>query len=817
MGNNALMPISKAGHVTESLVPRSLLPAAGILITVLVLFAGPAVALLLALLILVAVLLLERPMIFVAGCAVVICTNAADVATDFYQFSPMVGLLVPVLAVTLLARVAIGREDLTGVYKVLLPVLIYLLGRSISLLYVSDTDVTLERSVKLAKDMMIVLVFAGFLTTMARVRIVTAAAGFSIAAIALLSDIQYLTGTFQWHYFGFANAVVRQIVVGSSDSWRLIGTLTDANFFGQLLVMGMPLVLVFAVRRGHPALRGLSVLAAIAILLAIVFTFSRGALVAVGVVGLIALLATRGSRIALIGMAGLVAASLLVMPQSVYDRLTPLVQAGAAAITGGQYIADPALGQRRSVAAAALDMAASNPWLGIGLGQFHAQYGNYALMGGYDIGAPHEAHNLYLEALSEGGIVGLTLLLAMVVGSLVLANRARHALAAVGEGGDAIVVGGIALSTIGFLATSLFLHGAYQRFLWFDIGLLLAVWARAQYYPSSGRQSPIMWKEAMRTDHDLLSDVLGLLGKRAWLILAFGGIGLLGGIYQANRAPPEFKAEQTLLYRFGRDYFPIAPGEARRDWGANVMISLDNALFTEMRLLASRELLEKTVSKVLPGDLQAGDARLSPSQTLAQSVDRVSRKFAVERVQGAAMVSVSASATDPVVADSIVNEQIAGYLAQRQALFGRSSANFYDTQIKASLDRLAKLTATRAAIVKANEPSGSKVEPGSIGDMVQLQRVDAGISATRSELELLMKERSAAVVSEQYWDEVVPVVKVIDRQQAAGNPVGLPPVARMAMLTFLGLVIGLVVAFLVTYLGSARGESRNRMPLPAGE
>lgn len=771
--------------------------------------AGPPATLLLCIVIVGAMILLQRPMAFVVGCAVVICTNASDVATDVYHMSPLGGLLVPLLAVTLLARVALGREDLTGVYKVFLPVVIYLFGRSVSLLYVSDTGVTGDRVIKLAKDLLILLVFAGFLTSMIRVRVVAAAAGFSIAAIAVLSDIQYLTGTFQNNYFGFANAVVRQIVVGASDSWRLTGPLTDANFFGQLLVIGVPLVLIFAVLPGHPIRRVLSALAALAILLAIAFTFSRGALVATGVIGLLAVTALRGGRIYLLGAAGLVGVSLLFTPQSLYERLVPVAQAVGEAASGGQFIQDPALGQRRSVAAVALDMSAGNPWLGIGFGQFPLQYANYALMEGYDIGAPHEAHNFYLETLAEGGILGLGLLIAMTAGTLFVARRARQALAAAGEKEDAAVVRGITLSTLGFLVTSIFLHGAYQRFLWFDIALLLAIWAKAQYHPSSGKQSHPMQKVTMTSDRELLLDAIRLLRRWFWLIIALAAIGLLAGLLQVKSSQREYTAEQTLLYRFGRDYFPITPGEARRDWGENVMISLDNALFTEMRLLTSHEVFEKTVTSILPYKLQ-GDSPLPPVERLSQAADALSRKFAVERVQGATMVTVSASATDPTVADQLVDAQVTGYLAERKALFDRSSLDFYNDQIKAALDNLAELTEQRAAI-EAKYKSDESVTGGApIAKTVELQRIETAIASVNANLELLTKERSAAMVSEQYRQDVMPVVKVVDREQAAGNAIGLSPVARVAMTTAVGLVIGVVLVFLISALTrTRRSEDRN--------
>lgn len=469
--------------------PSLLLFGATLPVIAVAVLVSPLAALAICLAVLGVWVLMERPMAFVALAAVVICTNAADVATDRYGLPPIMWLLVPALMGAALVRRTFGREDLTAPLLILPLVAIYLFGRSLSLLNVAELGPSTAELIDIGKDALIAVVIAAFLSSMRRVNLVVASAATSIALLALLSTFQYLTGTFQNSYLGFANAAVRQITVGSEDSWRLMGPMPDANYFGQLLVLGFPLVLSYAFGQRRHLVRILAAAGAAAIVFAIMVTFSRGALVALVVLGFVGMFLLKRWPIYLIAATGIIILGVTLLPASYLGRLVPVWQAAVEITTRGQWFMDPALAQRTSAVEVALDMFTSNPLLGVGLGQFPVQYGNYALMNGFDVGAPDEAHNFYLETLAEGGILGMTLLMILIGLTLVLGLRAWRNLKAQGATNDAILVQGVVFSFLGFLATSVFLHGAYQRFFWFDLCLLLSVCFAAQFRNTGGKQA----------------------------------------------------------------------------------------------------------------------------------------------------------------------------------------------------------------------------------------------------------------------------------------------------------------------------------------
>jgi O-antigen ligase len=67
-------------------------------------------------------------------------------------------------------------------------------------------------------------------------------------------------------------------------------------------------------------------------------------------------------------------------------------------------------------------MFASNPWLGVGIGNFNAFYPDFALRGWeYQ---PGHAHNVYLNALSETGLIGASAFYLFFASQALLLGRA---------------------------------------------------------------------------------------------------------------------------------------------------------------------------------------------------------------------------------------------------------------------------------------------------------------------------------------------------------------------------------------------------------
>ncbi len=148
-------------------------------------------------------------------------------------------------------------------------------------------------------------------------------------------------------------------------------------------------------------------------LLAVIFSWSRGAWLSLGVAAAVLLLfwpkkLWQGGLLLLLG-AGLLLGGMQVglVPASITERITSFRQDLRFGDVRGEDINDEnyAVLERLAHWQAALAMAEDHPWLGVGFGNYEPAYADYALINWpYPLG---HAHNYYLNLLAETGIIGL--------------------------------------------------------------------------------------------------------------------------------------------------------------------------------------------------------------------------------------------------------------------------------------------------------------------------------------------------------------------------------------------------------------------------
>lgn len=282
-------------------------------------------------------------------------------------------------------------------------------------------------------------------------------------ALAIVSIVQAATGTAGSDFAGFAVAKSE-----GAGVFRAGGPL-DPNFFGQVLVATAMLALYLALSsRGRDG-RVLGFTAFAACLVASGLTGSRGALVAVAAAFFLVLILAPVPRGVVAATGALaVAAGLIFLPTGLKARVgLPTSSADSqqvAAVTKGSA---SAIRGRESENLAAVKMFRDYPILGVGPGNYPLHYLGYSEQIGLDPRLQQrEPHSLYLEALSETGIVGASAFLVVLWLALRGAWRARLRLA----GRDALLAEGIFVALVSFLVAGLFLHSTYPRYLWIVIG-----------------------------------------------------------------------------------------------------------------------------------------------------------------------------------------------------------------------------------------------------------------------------------------------------------------------------------------------------------
>jgi putative inorganic carbon (HCO3(-)) transporter len=321
------------------------------------------------------------------------------------------------------------------------------------------------------------------LHTLRRVIVALLAVGALVSALCLYQD---LTGSYRQDFWGLAP---RDYVPAEDTgptaapvrrSWdRAQGPVNEPNRFAQTMIVLLPLAIFMYRRTRSRWSRNLAAAAGVLILIGVLLTMSRGALLTLLLMGgaMIALRWLRPSRfvagtVALALLVPLVAPFFLTRVQSI-TNVTYLFSDDPAAIRQ----ADGAIRGRTTEMLAALLVFADHALTGVGPGQFSPfyfeKYGQTADIKFRDIRKPRRAHTMYFELAAELGVLGLIVFVA-IAGLLVrrLWLVRRYWLPRRPEYAD--LAAACALSVGAYLSTAMFLHLSYQRYYWFLIAVASA-------------------------------------------------------------------------------------------------------------------------------------------------------------------------------------------------------------------------------------------------------------------------------------------------------------------------------------------------------
>jgi len=395
--------------------------------------------------------------------------------------APVAGAFILLLSFPLLYLLLIQRERLRG--DATFTWMIAFLGvLVVSSLDVVDSATAFGRVMQFALEgLLLYWLFVNVIRTRAvlqRVILTVVAAG---ALVSGLSLYQQVTGSYQQEFGGLAYRNYTEEVadeeadvqVRPRSSYRAQGPTDEPNRFAQILIVLLPLAVLSHRGATSAASRNFAVVAGLLIMTGIGLTLSRGAFLNV--------LLMAGAMAALrwirpLHLAGaLLAVALLVpvvSPRAV-PRMLSIVNARflAADDPATRAGADGAIRGRTTSMLTALNVFRDHPLIGVGPGQFRFHYAQYA--DNPDVKfrvreGPRRAHNLYLEIAAETGVAGLLVFLAILFSPMQRLWRMRRA------ADDPLardLATAFVLSLLAYLGTGVFLHLAYQRYLWFLIAL----------------------------------------------------------------------------------------------------------------------------------------------------------------------------------------------------------------------------------------------------------------------------------------------------------------------------------------------------------
>jgi O-antigen ligase len=262
---------------------------------------------------------------------------------------------------------------------------------------------------------------------------------------------------------------------------RYGGPIEEPNLWGQVLVSSLPFLLYHIKLEKRAARKMYIGLALVTILLAMIYTGSRGAIVAfAAIIPLLAIDMKIKPLNLLIGFV-LFLSLLSILPDSYSQRFQSLNVFFQP--KDEEVIQDESIIGRQAVMKAGIAMFMNNPVLGVGFGNFGLSYWDYATELGLESNAlqldygPNSRfpHSLYVEIISETGLIGLLtffLFFFTMFSEMLRIKKTFNAYAIQTDWQDWITA--LSMSILTFLISGMFLHGIFFRYIWILIGLAMA-------------------------------------------------------------------------------------------------------------------------------------------------------------------------------------------------------------------------------------------------------------------------------------------------------------------------------------------------------
>jgi len=402
-------------------------------------------------------------------------TRFSDVSINLYNAPSVAKFFVGLLIVAIFIRWALLGERPEGWQVPAIVLGLYGLIGFLSLVYAESSESVLYTLSNYVKDALITLVVIALLKRPPAFRhVIWMLLGIGIF-LGTLGVFQYLTGTFSNNYGGFSQTVLKGIA-GSASGYRLAGPIGDPNFFAQIMVVLIPIAIERMLHERKPLFKILAGLAGVLSTLTVIFTFSRGGFLAavVALVALFIIYPPRPLQLAVIIGLGIVMFSFV--PAIYFDRVLTLEdllpnQSGRVDIRS-----DNSIQGRASQYLTAWVIFKENPLLGIGLNNFAYRYPEFSKEIGLAPSAGNRSlHSLYLEVLTETGILGLSVFLFILWLSFRSMLSARRKFLESAQLEYAHLVTGSAIGFVGYLIAALFIHAAFPRYFYLLLGIIFSL------------------------------------------------------------------------------------------------------------------------------------------------------------------------------------------------------------------------------------------------------------------------------------------------------------------------------------------------------
>jgi O-antigen ligase len=429
-----------------------------------------------------------KPRVGIYLLVVFVYLNFSDILEVYFGIVSINKVLVTLVVAAVLANRIVLYHKPLFFDKTLVAILIYGIVLLVSAFLAGDQSVSFRYLIDWIKDIALLVMIVQLCDEEHNWENIQWLLILSAGLLGTLSCYQMLSGNVQTNFFGLANTTVNQIT-NTFDSARVGGPLSDPNYYAQIILMIMPIAAYRVLTETHPFKRGVAAYCTLVILATVFFTYSRSAFIAMLVL-LFLILLERKFNLSKVGFFALAFAliAMPILPAGYLDRIMTLESLFGGG-TGTQ--TDLSFRGRSSEMLVAVNMFLDHPVFGLGVANFEENYLLYSEPLGIDPRLENrEAHSLYLEILAETGIVGEAAFATVLATVFLTLRQAKKLLFSVHRDDLAAWVTGVQFGVLSFLLTSIFLHGAYSRYMWLIISVAAGANIMAKKVVDQHRRQP---------------------------------------------------------------------------------------------------------------------------------------------------------------------------------------------------------------------------------------------------------------------------------------------------------------------------------------
>jgi O-antigen ligase len=426
----------------------------------------------------------SRPALAVAfGLPLLIAVLYLDVSDLLMRRASLPSLL-QILIVVLSLAVVIWRRALRPATAALQPVVLFLCVYALVVfstsVWAADARLVDERVAEIIKAILIAVLAASLTPSRSALQRAMTALIAAATLLAATSVVQIATGRFLDAFGGLVSPQAGTMYEHRMGLRAAGPPNSDPNFYARILLIVIPLAIAYALVERRLGRRLAYAAAAAVIVAGTLVTYSRGAMLAMGVMALLVFITLR-VRARLMALAAVAAAIVLVLlPADITQRfLTIETLMPGYAETQVDY--DSSVEKRKLLVASAVAMFEAHPLAGVGAGHYGRSYPRFANEIGsawidyHPAGTREHPHGLYFELASETGVLGLLSFGAVIAAALLSLERSRRTFTARSDRELALVTTTVSIAIASYLVASVFLHETHLRYLAVYLGFAIAL------------------------------------------------------------------------------------------------------------------------------------------------------------------------------------------------------------------------------------------------------------------------------------------------------------------------------------------------------